>query len=171
MIHNNEKEKNLRQERLIYLISLVLFILYLFFISYRLFFYAYGGYYRLQTSHLQINLFPFRSIIRYLFYHGNLTFHIWFINIFGNIFAFSPIGFFVPIIFKRLNHPFKIVTITFLFSFLAETIQAITGVGAADIDDIILNTLGGYIGYLFYILVRYAFLHLHKESKQTKLLK
>jgi len=43
---------------------------------------------------------------------------------------------------------------SFELSLLVELIQLVTKVGSFDVDDIILNTIGGAIGYIVYKVVR-----------------
>ncbi|SHI26521.1 VanZ family protein [Desulfosporosinus lacus] len=73
---------------------------------------------------------------------------VWFFNLFGNVLAFMPMGFLLPLIFNKLNSAKAIVITTFITSFVLEGIQLISKLGTADIDDVILNILGGFLGYL-----------------------
>ncbi|MFC3041456.1 VanZ family protein [Virgibacillus xinjiangensis] len=41
-----------------------------------------------------------------------------------------------------------------LFSFSIEILQYVTQLGVFDVDDIILNTLGGYLGFLIFVLFK-----------------
>lgn len=67
---------------------------------------------------------------------------------FGNIAAFIPFGFIIPLLyrirFKKLI-PLFILVITFL-----EVIQSFTSLGTFDVMDIISNTLGAIIGFVAY---------------------
>lgn len=93
-----------------------------------------------------INLVPFKTISRYLrFVKGT---NAWY-NLLGNIILFTPFGFALPFFWKRFSK-FKRVFITiFIFSFAIEFIQYFIG-RSVDIDDLILNTLGGVLGYYLY---------------------
>ena len=72
---------------------------------------------------------------------------IWIFDL-GNIVAFIPFGILIP---KLLNIDFKKFLFLFILAiFILETLQAITGLGAFDIDDIISNFLGATIGYIIY---------------------
>jgi len=42
----------------------------------------------------------------------------------------------------------------FLFSLLLEINQFIFGIGATDVTDLITNTFGGIIGYIFYLIFK-----------------
>ena len=71
----------------------------------------------------------------------------------GNIGWFVPFGFLLPILQKRKRFLFCIAAGA-LFSFAIELMQFLFYKGVAEIDDLILNTLGTAIGYLFYRLLR-----------------
>ena len=75
-------------------------------------------------------------------------------NVFGNIALFVPIGLLLPLIFKWTRRFFRIILITFLLSFSMELFQYLWGTGSADIDDMLLNILGGLTGYIAYILLK-----------------
>lgn len=64
---------------------------------------------------------------------------------------FLPLGFIFPVAFKKARTFYKTTICMLLFSFLIEFIQYFIG-RSADIDDLILNTLGAMLGYfIFYI--------------------
>lgn len=92
------------------------------------------------------NIIPFNSIID-IFNHG--SFYSMIINIFGNLFVFMPLEYFIIELFN-VNK----LTLNFLISFvmviMIEIFQFIFQVGVFDIDDIILCTLGMMIFYIFY---------------------
>lgn len=71
-------------------------------------------------------------------------------NIVGNIILFVPFGVLLPL-------AFKVERLTILYgcsaSILVELIQLAFAMGAADIDDVILNTLGAVIGYIAYRII------------------
>lgn len=102
---------------------------------------------RLQGS----NFIPFKTIIYYI--SGNEGFRIAIANIIGNIAAFIPLGFLLPIIFKRMRKLPKIILTSFSVSLLFEVIQLLIAIGSFDIDDILLNVFGSLIGYIFYTLI------------------
>ena len=81
----------------------------------------------------------------------------WIKNILGNILLLLPLGIFLPMCFKRLRS-FKSTVITCaLVSLSIEVIQYISiyfgNFRSCDIDDIILNTLGGMIGFIIYKVI------------------
>lgn len=100
-----------------------------------------------------INFIPFQSISQYLFNYNSFKRVTWFTNFLGMIIAFIPFGFIIPIIHNRINRVNKIIILSIALSFLTEVLQHITKRGVADIDDIILNTVGGILGYVLLKLV------------------
>ena len=73
-------------------------------------------------------------------------------NLIGNVVGFIPFGYILPILYKKRRNWRDIILLTMELSLLIEIIQLVLRVGCCDIDDIILNTFGGWLGYiLFYI--------------------
>jgi len=70
----------------------------------------------------------------------------------ANVVAFIPFGLMLGINFKLVLFKYKIAII-FAFSLTAEIIQYALGIGASDITDIIMNTIGGFTGLAFYSAV------------------
>ncbi len=75
-------------------------------------------------------------------------------NFFGNIFAFLPLGFFSSLLFKRLRSIGMILLLSMGVSVTVELLQLTFKLGSLDIDDVILNTLGGTIGYITFKLLQ-----------------
>lgn len=95
---------------------------------------------------LWINLIP----IVHLFdvYDG------WLINIIGNVTMFIPVGLAWPFCFKKLDTLWKTVLVGAGFPLFIETTQLPFYDRCSDIDDIILNTTGIFIGALIYFGVK-----------------
>ena len=90
------------------------------------------------------NFVPFKEIFRYSL--GSPKF---IKNILGNIMLFVPYGFLASYLLK--NKKFSVIMIlTIIASLTIETVQYYIG-RVFDIDDIILNLLGGILGFLIYI--------------------
>jgi len=66
----------------------------------------------------------------------------------GNIIWFVPFGFLTPWINKRFAAFPKVLLFGFLMSLSIEFFQFMFGTGISEVDDLILNTLGVYIGFL-----------------------
>lgn len=91
-----------------------------------------------------INLIPF-------YYEQETNMHLK--EVLYNIVVFVPLGVYVQI-FKE---EWKIVTkclVAFGISFLFEVVQFIFAIGASDVTDLIGNTLGGFSGILFCIMMK-----------------
>ena len=105
-----------------------------------------------------MNTTPFASINK--IYYSNKSAAYKFKNIAGNVLGFMPIGFLLPfLLFRRWGIILSMFAVTFL-SMGFEYIQLYTGCGVFDVDDIILNSLGGISGALLYgicQLVHYLF--------------
>ena len=73
-------------------------------------------------------------------------------NLAGNVLAFVPFGAILPVISRRMRGFFRVMLLGFSFSLLVECTQLVTRVGTFDVDDLMLNTLGAVLGYLFFAL-------------------
>lgn len=94
------------------------------------------------------NLRPFQEIHRYLAYYRVIGVYTVFMNLAGNIIAFVPFGLFLPFLSGKNRSFWKVTLLSFEVSLVVELIQLVTRVGCCDVDDMILNTLGGMLGYL-----------------------
>ena len=97
------------------------------------------------TSVTGNNLIPFKEIFRY-----SLGSRLFIKNVLGNVVMFIPYGFFCSYILKE-NRYLPILVLTLIASVSIETTQLMIG-RVFDIDDIMLNTVGGMIGFYIYIL-------------------
>lgn len=70
----------------------------------------------------------------------------------ANLLAFIPFGVMLGVIFKQVAWRNKLAAI-FAFSVVVEIIQYCVAIGATDITDVIMNTLGGFIGLAAYTAV------------------
>ena len=71
-------------------------------------------------------------------------------NIIGNIAIYIPVGICWGLCFKQLNNVFKVTLAGFGLSLFVELSQLLFYERASDIDDLILNTVGAFIGALIY---------------------
>lgn len=126
-------------------LSLSAFIIYIIYLAYLVF---WSKYYGRNIAHHSFNLFPFNTIKQFLF--SNFDSKVVITNIFGNIAAFLPMGFLLPVAFRKMDILVKVAMVTFTVSVVIEILQYITGAGTGDIDDIILNLTGGIIGFAIY---------------------
>lgn len=131
-------------------IGILLFVVYVLLLIYFLFFSE--GYGRLAEEEriYRYNLKPFVEIQRFWIYRAQVGLSAFFMNIFGNVIGFIPLGFILPVIGRRWRSGFLIVLSGFSLSLCVETIQLVTKVGCFDVDDLILNTAGAAVGYLLF---------------------
>lgn len=145
----------------------LLFYLYIILLSYFLFFSERYG--RENTTQVyRYNLVLFKEIKRFIKYWKVLGIESFIVNIVGNIVAFAPFGFMLPVLNKRYRHFFLVTFLSLLFSVCIETIQLIFKVGIFDVDDMLLNTIGGILGYLFYAICNKIINKSNPKKKKVK---
>lgn len=93
------------------------------------------------------NLTPFKTIHMYIKYRDRLNS---FENLFGNVLLFVPFGLFFGYFIRSKCKIIAAFLGCFLFSFGIELFQLVSGFGVFDVDDILLNVIGGMFGYLIY---------------------
>lgn len=71
-----------------------------------------------------------------------------------NIILFVPLGLFMPLLWKRFVSLQKVLNISFLFS-LAIELSQLLNFRTTDIDDLLMNTLGGVIGFYLFKFVKH----------------
>ncbi|MFL6557453.1 MAG: VanZ family protein, partial [Bacillus sp. (in: firmicutes)] len=74
-----------------------------------------------------------------------------------------PFGFIIPLLAKRFQKLSAVTLATFCLSLTFELLQLVFEFGSFDVDDLILNTSGGIIGYLPIKLIL-LFTHLKKKN-------
>lgn len=111
-------------------------------------------YYRqnvVNGTYASYNLVPFQTIRLYL--SGAVSFTSAFFNLAGNVLLFAPLGFLLPFVLQRMNRFWLVFITTLILSAAFEIYQYTTRTGQCDIDDVILNTAGGLIGYFLFRLL------------------
>jgi glycopeptide antibiotics resistance protein len=114
-----------------------------------------------RTINRSINLIPFYSITEYISGNSEIVKRFAFGNVVGNIVLFIPLGIYLPL-FKNDKRVITNLLFIFIVSLFVEITQGLLGIGASDIDDIILNCLGGWIGILVY---KFSLFILRDEKK------
>lgn len=100
------------------------------------------------------NLVPFKEIQRFLKYRHILGNTAVFINIVGNVAVFIPLGCAVPALYPRFSDFKSTLYLSFFTSLTVELLQLFSRVGCFDVDDLLLNTIGGCLGYLLFARIR-----------------
>jgi glycopeptide antibiotics resistance protein len=96
---------------------------------------------------MSANFTPFRTITMYIRYADRLNS---FENLVGNIVAFIPFGFILPMIVRWGGKLLILFLHVFIFVVGIEIFQLFSAFGVFDVDDILLNCLGAVIGWLAY---------------------
>ena len=108
---------------------------------------------RPTASGRSLNLVPFRTIAEYFVYLSDGAEYLAplrryaAVNLVGNTVLFLPLGAALPLLFPRLRRWIPFLTAVIGILLLVEAAQYILGVGAADVDDLLLNTLGAAAGF------------------------
>ena len=92
------------------------------------------------------NFILFKEILRYEIFSS-----MFFKNVIGNMIMFIPYGLFVSY-FLRIDKKTIIILLSLITSCTIEITQLIIG-RVFDVDDILLNVIGGLVGYLLYKLI------------------
>lgn len=106
-----------------------------------------SGWYDNSFFRGHIELIPFQDIFGYLFDGRWFDFVYLF---FGNILWFVHFGI---VCGEKTQGIWKTLLWTFLLSLTIEVLQFVFSSGYSDVEDLILNTLGGVIGFLLYPLI------------------
>ena len=100
-------------------------------------------------------LTPFQTIRSFLrsLQHGSLTQkRLAIVNLVGNVIMFVPLGFFVPILWKRTRKFGWHIMMMALIIFVVELTQLFTLLGTCDVDDLLLNLVGTTMGFCLWKL-------------------
>ena len=99
-----------------------------------------------------VNLIPFKTIFEYFIVAFNGSFGVYTAieNLSANLLVFMPMGVYLPYFFKNNLSLKQCIKWLFGMVLFVEVIQFVLRNGNFDIDDIILNVLGGIIGYLLF---------------------
>lgn len=142
----------MKRKRLI-IVSRLLFVFYMIFALYILLLSESFG--RTVTDNYRYNLEPFVEIKRFYHLLGTGCHEKAVLNLLGNIVCFTPFGLYLAVeMEKKKALIFKVTLLTFLFSLCVETVQLYFKIGIFDVDDLMLNTLGGMLGGMLYKILK-----------------
>lgn len=145
-----------------------MFILYVGFIIWFLIFSDwYGRTGVMQEYHYNLKLF--KEIKRFWDYREQVGYFSMIINLLGNVVIFIPFGIFLPMA-SRYRSIFTTLFASFGLSLCVEVFQFIARVGSFDVDDLLLNTIGGIAGHILYVICDAVGRHndYKKKSKQRR---
>jgi catechol 2,3-dioxygenase-like lactoylglutathione lyase family enzyme len=83
------------------------------------------------------------------------------VQVYLNIMLFVPLGYLLPYVFPwfRARARIRPVIACLLISFITENLQLVFRRGLYDVDDILSNTFGGWIGQLLFISIAFVVTH------------
>ena len=139
-----------RKKKIFRAVGKVLFLLYVVFLIYFLFLAEWYGRTGISEEY-RYNLELFREIKRFIIYREQLGAFAVFANLAGNILIFVPYGFFISVASRERGF-FKTLFFSMGLSLCVEIIQLFTRVGSFDVDDILLNTIGGVLWYIIFLI-------------------
>lgn len=158
------KNKN---RKILRVLGRILFIIYIGFLVYFLLLSEMYGRTELRTDY-SYNLELFKEIKRFWEYREVLGTKVVMMNLVGNVAIFLPFGFILPWASRYTNF-IQTTWFTLLFSLAIECVQLITKIGSFDVDDLLLNTVGGCIGYIvFFICCKFRRKYVNKFHKRKK---
>lgn len=99
-----------------------------------------------RDARRSVNLVPFDMIT-----DKGFTLNVW-----GNILMFIPLGLYAANFLKKFNF-WKVLWVIIGASLGIEVLQYIFKRGVSDIDDLLLNTMGGLIGIFIYLILKKMF--------------
>lgn len=144
----------------------ILFYLYIILLSYFLFLSDHYGR-GIISEEYRYNLELFKEIRRFIKYRERLGFENFVVNILGNVLAFTPFGFLLPMLKKSYRRFIVIAFLSILFSLTVELIQMYTKVGVFDVDDVLMNSIGGILGYLTYSILSAIYRKYQRTSRKA----
>lgn len=151
-----------KKKKAFHSVGKILFVCYMLFLVYFLMFSDwYGRTGQLADYHYNLELFC--EIKRFWIYRDQIGWFSVFMNLVGNVLIFVPFGFFMAMGSHRPNL-IRTVFYAFLWSLCVEFVQLVTKLGSFDVDDLLLNTLGGLLGFLIYVIC--GFLRRHHDKRR-----
>lgn len=146
----------------------VLFILYLIALIYLMFFAESLGRTGNAQAEYAYNLELFKEIRRFYIYREQLGWKAVVLNLGGNVVGFMPFGFILPIVSRRGRRWYNTFLLGFFLSFCIEITQLVFKVGSFDVDDLLLNTIGGILGFLCYKTVQEIRIRRKRRARKNR---
>lgn len=159
MIRNTTKNQKL---------GWVLFVLYLVALVYFMFFAESMGRTGNSQAEYAYNLELFKEIRRFIVYREQLGWKAVVLNLGGNVAGFMPFGFILPIVSRRGRAWYNAFLLGFFLSLCIESTQLVFKVGSFDVDDLLLNTVGGILGFLSYKAVQGIRIRRRRRARESR---
>ena len=100
------------------------------------------------------NIHPFKTIGMYvkMLNPSHPMFAVAVINLVVNFILLYPMGFFLPVLFKKMRNFFATIGVCTLVLLVIEVMQLLTKRGSFDVDDFILNLTGAALGFVIWLI-------------------
>lgn len=142
-----------RQKRALRVCGRIVFGAYLILLLYFLFFAESMGRTGAERAY-HYNLVLLKEIKRFIVHRDSIGSMAVTLNLAGNVVAFVPFGLMVPAMREKSRSLWRMALWTFQLSLMVEVVQLVFKVGSFDVDDMLLNTVGGVLGYLMFAVLR-----------------
>ena len=142
------KDKNIKRKgwgTVLHILIIISFVVYLAALLY--FTIGKSSAVMINGEYRRLNLVPFKTISTYMTLLSAGRQGVAVLNLVGNIILFMPMAVYLPYFFKFLRKFWKDMIAVLVLIILIEIVEYVTGRGSLDIDDVILNLIGGVIGY------------------------
>jgi glycopeptide antibiotics resistance protein len=96
---------------------------------------------------LHYNLVPWKTVSLYFDMENGLSLWTRAVNLLGNVAVFVPLGIFLPTIWNQLRSALRLALVMVPAILLLECLQMLLHAGSFDVDDLLLNMLGVWVGY------------------------
>ncbi|QUL58196.1 VanZ family protein [Paenibacillus tritici] len=103
---------------------------------------------------LRYNLEPLRTVRLFFDMTNGLSYASRLVNLLGNVAVFVPFGILLPLVISGYRSVVRLTLLSVLVITFLELLQMLLHVGSLDIDDLLLNLLGVWTGYVLLRLVR-----------------
>lgn len=97
---------------------------------------------------LQYNLEPLRTVKLYINLDNGVSYTGRLVNLIGNVVVFIPFGVLFPLLLRKFRSLLLLTLWAVPSILLLETFQMLLRVGSFDVDDLLLNLMGVWVGYL-----------------------
>ena len=90
------------------------------------------------------------------------------VNFLGNLAAFVPMGWLLLGLLGRRRLALRVAGLSLVLSLIIEVLQGLSGRRVADVDDVILNTAGGLIGYGFWVVAGWFSMPRRRDDQEAE---
>lgn len=98
----------------------------------------------------KVNLIPFKSILSYVQKMNTISgMNVIIENVIAHLVVFSWLGYFLPRLYEKTQNLAYFLRIILVILVSIELVQFLTQSGLFDVDDILINLVGAYLGFKY----------------------